>query len=55
MFGEAEATYKVPNSINGIVAVLASIIQDSVEKGFVDKDTASDLINSIKRIAKGKG
>lgn len=53
MFGEAAATYKVPNSVNGLVAVLTSIIQYSLKKGIVDKDRANKIINSIKAIAKG--
>jgi hypothetical protein len=55
MFGEAEATYKVPNTMDGLVAVLTSIIQYSEKKGLVDKEAANRLADSIKGISRGSG
>jgi hypothetical protein len=55
LFGNKEASFKVPDSLPGFIAVLKSLLRQGVQQGLFTKEAATELEKAIRQHLNGKG
>ncbi|MBU1184152.1 MAG: hypothetical protein KJ663_03120, partial [Proteobacteria bacterium] len=55
LFGNKEASFKVPDSLSGFITVLKSLLRQGVHQGLFSKEVATELEKTIRQHLTGKG